>query len=149
MELQGTLYRIFDINEVKAGFRKREFVLKHVENPVYPQYIKFELTQDRCDLIEKEGVTEGDEIEVIFAIDGREWTNPKGEVVYFNSLRAYQIRKAAGSSVGKNISGKNMNQQSAVKNVHQQPTTTAHAESTNVPVNMSGGTEQPEDDLPF
>ncbi len=146
MELQGTVYRIFDTHEVKAGFRKREFVLKYLENPVYPQYIKFELTQDRCDLIE--GFTEGDEIEVTFAIEGREWTNPKGEIIYFNTLRAYQIRKAAGDRKN-TIASKNTNQQAAAKNFHQQPTTTAQSDSTNVSVNTSTGTEQPEDDLPF
>jgi hypothetical protein len=141
----STLYRIFAVQEIKASFRKREFILKYIENPSYPQYIKFELIQDRCDLIEIGGYTEGDEVEVTFSIEGREWTNPKGEVQYFNSLKAFRIDRAGGGNKSANT---NNSQQSASKNTRPQHTSNNSA-SESLSTNVSSNTAEMEDDLPF
>ena len=70
-------------------FRKREFLVEYADNPQYPEFIKFELVQDRCDLLDDFKV--GQEVEVHFNLRGRKWTDPKGEVKYFNSLQAWRI----------------------------------------------------------
>ena len=83
--------------EVKVSdkFRKREFVL--TDNAAsYPQTILFQLTQDRCALIENANV--GDEITVTFSLKGREWKNPQGEIKFFNSLDVFKIEKLSKSS---------------------------------------------------
>ena len=41
-----------DTVQVSERFRKREFVLEYADNPEYPEYIKFELAQDRCELLD-------------------------------------------------------------------------------------------------
>mgnify|MGYP001574204594 CR=1 FL=1 len=77
-------------SEVKVSekFRKREFVL--TDNAAsYPQTILFQLTQDRCSLIDKANV--GDTITVTFGLKGREWKNPQGEIKFFNSLDVFKV----------------------------------------------------------
>ena len=70
----------------------------------YPQHISFQLTQDKCSLIDQYNV--GDEIKVHFNLRGREWTSPKNEVKYFNTLEAWRIEGGAG---GASNNANNMN----------------------------------------
>lgn len=81
------------IDEAKAfgasGFRKREMVL--VTNEQYPQPLKIEFVQDKCDLLDKFKV--GDDIDVSINLRGSEWVNPQGETVYFNSIQGWRIEK--------------------------------------------------------
>ncbi len=74
-----------------GSFRRQSFVVEYTENILYPQYVTFELTQDRVELINKFNV--GDKIEVTFNLKGREWTSPEGVVKYFNTLEAWRIQK--------------------------------------------------------
>lgn len=87
---------VFDEVQVTDTFKKREFVVEYAENPQYPEFIKFELTQDRCDLVS--AFKPGEEIEVWFNLRGRKWTDPKGEVKYFNSLQAWRIQQPTQES---------------------------------------------------
>ncbi len=83
-------------SEVKVSdkFKKREFVL--TDNAAsYPQTITFQLSQDRCSLIDKANV--GDTLTVTFGLKGREWKNPQGEIKYFNTLDAFRIEAVAVS----------------------------------------------------
>ena len=66
-----------------------EFVLEYIENPEYPEFIKIELIQDKCDLIDKINI--GEQIKVYLNIKGRKWTNKEGKINYFNSLQAWKI----------------------------------------------------------
>jgi len=91
MDIKGKLLEIFDTVQVTDSFKKREFVIEFAENPQYPEFIKFELTQDRCDLVN--AFKPGEEIQVWFNLRGRKWTDPKGEVKYFNSLQAWRIQQ--------------------------------------------------------
>lgn len=89
MDIKGKLLEKSETANVTASFKKREFVVEYAENPQYPEYIKFELIQDKCDLIND--LQPGQEIEVHFNLKGRKWTDPKGEVKYFNSLQAWRV----------------------------------------------------------
>jgi hypothetical protein len=89
MEIKGTIIEIFPGQQVSEKFKKREFVIQDNENPQYPQYIKFELAQDKCGLLDSKKV--GDQVNVSFNLRGREYTNPKGVKSYFNSLQAWKI----------------------------------------------------------
>lgn len=84
-------------NEQKVSdrFRKREFVLTD-NSPSYPQTILFQLTQDRCNLIDHINV--GDEITVHFQIRGREWRSPQGEIKWFNSLDVFKVEPLTAQS---------------------------------------------------
>ena len=89
LKVEGTIHKIMASQEVNATFKKREFVIETDEK--YPQLVKFELVQDRCDLISSYKV--GDIVEVEFNLKGREW-NEK----YFTNLHAWRI-------TGKQVSG--------------------------------------------
>lgn len=98
MELVGKLIRKFDTQAISEKFSKREFVIE-VENKKNPQYndkIKIELTQDNCDLIESFNL--GTEIKVHINIKGKEYTNVKKEVNYFNSIQAWKIESSDASN---------------------------------------------------
>ncbi len=88
-EIEGKLYKKFDTKQVTDTFKKREFVIE-VNGP-YPQYVQFQLTQDKCDLLDS--YNEQQEIKVSFDVRGREWKSPQGELKYFNSLNAWKLDK--------------------------------------------------------
>lgn len=90
MDIKGKIIEINNTVQVSDKFRKREFVVEYAENTQYPEFIKFELTQDKCDLLN--GFNTGQEVDVFFNLRGRRWTDPKGEVKYFNSLQAWKIQ---------------------------------------------------------
>lgn len=89
-KLTGTLKVKNDTVVVSDKFSKREFVVTD-NTSMYPQDIQFQLTQDKVGLLDLLNVN--DTIEVSFNLRGREWTNPQGEVKYFNSLDAWRIDK--------------------------------------------------------
>jgi hypothetical protein len=89
MNIKGKILEVKDTAQVTETFRKREFVVEYADNPQYPEFIKFELIQDRCDLLDD--FQAGQEVEVHFNLKGRKWTDPQGEVKYFNSLQAWRI----------------------------------------------------------
>ncbi len=88
MEVQG---KIKLIDETKTfgnnGFRKREVVITTEEQ--YPQHIMVEFVQDKCDLLNNFQV--GQPVKVSINLRGREWTNPQGEIKYFNSIQGWRI----------------------------------------------------------
>jgi len=55
----------------------------------YPQHILVEFVQDKCDLLNKHNV--GETVKISINLRGREWTNPQGEVKYFNSVQGWRI----------------------------------------------------------
>ena len=85
-EIEGDIVKIFDTEKKTDTFQAREFVIK--TEGQYPQFIKFQLTQDRCDLIDKYQPQQ--KIKVSFDLRGREW-NEK----YFTNLNAWRIDEAA------------------------------------------------------
>lgn len=96
-EITGKIIEKFDAQQVTDRFRKREFVLETRENAgtnEFVETIKFQLTQDRCDLIDN--IKVGDEAKVSFNIRGRRWEK-NGQVSYFNNLEAWRIEPVTQS----------------------------------------------------
>lgn len=99
IETTGKLHTIFETKQVSARFTKREFVVELADNPKYPQTVLFQLSGDRCAMLDEMRV--GDEVRIEFSLRGREWRSPNGEVKYFNSLDVWKIEPArAGRSAG-------------------------------------------------
>ena len=93
--MTGRLIEKFDTQEVTASFKKREFVLEKKEDAngrEFIEIIKFQLSQDRCDLIDPYEINE--EIKVSFNIKGRKWEKDD-RVSYFTNLEAWRIEKTA------------------------------------------------------
>ena len=89
MEIKGTIKKISETVQISERFRKREFVVEYASNQDYPQPLQFEMVQDRCELLDS--FQEGQQVEISFDLRGREWTNPQGQVKYFNSLQAWKL----------------------------------------------------------
>ena len=88
MEITGTLKLIGDTQQVSDQFKKREFVLTTEANTPYPQHLSFQLTQDKCSILDQ--FVEGQEIKVHFNLRGREYNGIQG-VKYFNTLEAWKL----------------------------------------------------------
>ncbi len=95
MEVQGKIKMVGDTQTFgNNGFRKRELVVTTEEQ--YPQHIMVEFVQDKCDLLNNYKV--GQDVKVSINLRGREWTNPQGEVKYFNSIQGWRIEALQGDS---------------------------------------------------
>ena len=87
-KIKGEIKVIGEAVQVTEKFKKREFVLID-DSSQYPQFINFQLAQDKCNLID--GYQVGQRIEVNFNLRGREWTDKNGAVKYFNTLDVWRI----------------------------------------------------------
>ncbi len=92
-EITGKIIDILPVNQVSDKFRKREFVIERKEtggSALFIDYIKFQLLQDKCDLINESFMNE--EVKVTFNIKGNRWERD-GRVNYFTNLDAWKIEK--------------------------------------------------------
>ncbi|MCX7551024.1 DUF3127 domain-containing protein [Xanthomarina sp. F2636L] len=97
MEVQGRIKLVGDTQTFgNNGFRKREVVVTTEEQ--YPQHIMIEFVQDKCDLLNNFQV--GQQVKISINLRGREWTNPQGEVKYFNSIQGWRIEAAQQEASG-------------------------------------------------
>jgi hypothetical protein len=95
-EITGKLHKKFDTEKKTETFQAREFVIL-VEEGNYPQYVKFQLTQDRCSLVDS--FDEGQSIKVSFDLRGREWQGK-----YFTNLNAWRIQQPDQQAEGQSFS---------------------------------------------
>ncbi|MBT8195179.1 MAG: DUF3127 domain-containing protein [Bacteroidia bacterium] len=103
-QITGKLLEKFDTVQATEKFKKREFVIEvNSENTSFNRtdVIKFQLTQDRCNLIDSAAIN--DSITVFFDIRGNKWEK-EGRVMYFTNLEAWRVSAPevvdAPSSVG-------------------------------------------------
>ncbi|MBK6947199.1 MAG: DUF3127 domain-containing protein [Haliscomenobacter sp.] len=84
-EVEGKLYKKFPAESKTESFQAREFVIE-IESGNYPQFIKFQLVQDKCSLLDD--YQEGEIIRVFFDLRGREWQGK-----FFTNLNAWRLDK--------------------------------------------------------
>lgn len=132
MEVVGTLKVKFETQKVSDRFTKRDFVLTTEASTPYPQHISFQITQDKCALLDQ--FNEGEELKVQFNLRGREWNGPQG-IKYFNTLEAWRIERLQGSNNGGQTT----------QNSNQASNNTINTTSTPV---FTANTDD-NDDLPF
>jgi len=134
MEVTGTLKTKFDTQKVSDRFQKREFVLTTEANTPYPQHVSFQVTQDKCSMLDQ--FNPGEELRVQFNLRGREWNGPQG-IKYFNTLEAWRIERLQGSNNAGQTGQSQNTSQSGSNNVN---TSTAP---------VFTGNPDDNDDLPF
>lgn len=91
LEFKGKLIVKNDTIQVSDKFKKREFVLEKTETNngmEFTDYVKFQLTQDRCSLIDSVNIN--DDITVKFNLRGNKWEK-EGKVNYFTNLDVWKI----------------------------------------------------------
>ncbi len=92
MEVVGKIRLVDTVKEVGSnGFRKRDVIVTTEEQ--YPQHISIQFVQDKTSLLDNFKV--GDDVKVSINLRGREWVNPQGETVYFNTIQGWRIEKLA------------------------------------------------------
>jgi len=88
MQVEGLIHQISETQVVSDNFKKRNFVLKTEYSTPYPQFVEFQMTQDKCNKLNQ--FNTGDLVSIQFNLRGREWNGNNG-VRYFNTLEAWQI----------------------------------------------------------
>jgi hypothetical protein len=105
-EIVGRVIDISPVNQVSDKFKKREFVIEKKESggaAVFIDYIKFQLIQDKCDLINESYLNE--EIKVWFNLKGNKWERD-GKINYFTNLDAWKIEKTSSAVREQNVSAR-------------------------------------------
>jgi hypothetical protein len=112
LTVTGKIYQIQDIQKINDTFSKREFVLELTnDDQVYVQKVVFSLLRDNVSLID--GIEKGQEVEVKFYLNGRDWTSPQGEVKFFNTLDAQEV------NLLNKLNSDNLNNQNSLNQVVQ------------------------------
>lgn len=97
-EITGKVVDVLPVIQVNDKFRKREFVIEKKEaggGAVFIDYIKFQLLQDKCEMINESFLH--DEVKILFNIKGNRWEKD-GKVNYFTNLDAWKIERTSGQS---------------------------------------------------
>lgn len=97
-EITGKVIEVLPVTQVSATFKKREFVVEKKETggtALFIDYIKFQLIQDKCDLVSDSFINE--EVKVSFNLRGNKWERD-GKVSYFTNLDAWRVEKMSQSS---------------------------------------------------
>jgi single-strand DNA-binding protein len=89
-EIVGKMYKKFAAESKSPTFQAREFVIEVMDGN-YAQMVKFQLLQERCQLLDT--YNEGEEVKVHFDLRGREWQGK-----FFTTLNCWRIEKADGDS---------------------------------------------------
>jgi hypothetical protein len=86
-KFKGEVVFVTPTTSVSDKFKKREITLKSQDE--YPQYVTFQLTQDKCDLANN--LKTGEVVEVQYNLRGRKWEAQDGTIKYFNSIEAWTM----------------------------------------------------------
>jgi hypothetical protein len=102
-EITGKVIDISPVNQVSDKFKKREFVIEKKETggaAVFIDYVKFQLIQDKCDLINDSYLNE--DVKIWFNLKGNKWERD-GKVNYFTNLDAWKIEKTSSAQKEQNV----------------------------------------------
>jgi len=92
-EIKGNIEYVGETTRFSDKFVARDLVLEvrdEHNGTEYVNYIKLQLVNDRCDLVN--GLELGDEVRVGFYFRGRK-VHQEGEVKYYTNLNAWKIEK--------------------------------------------------------
>jgi len=133
--LEGKIFKIDATQQIKDTFKKREFIIETEEQ--YPQKVKFEFTQDKCEQLGPDSAPSygvGERVKVSFNIRGSEWQSK-----FYVNLQAWRIERNTGDQQSAPAQNQNYSNQTSQPVVQTPPafsnTTTANTEAN--------------DDLPF
>jgi hypothetical protein len=107
-EISGKIIDIMPVNQVSDKFKKREFVIEKKDTggaAVFIDYIKFQLVQDKCDLINESFLNE--EVKIWFNLKGNKWERD-GKINYFTNLDAWKIEKISESVKNQSVTSQNI-----------------------------------------
>ena len=95
-EFTGKVKIVGELQTFASGFSKRELVVEEERDGKWPNVVAFSFKKDNVVLLD--GISAGARVKVGFAVDGREWTDPKtGTVRYFSDLTALRLERLDGT----------------------------------------------------
>jgi hypothetical protein len=103
-EITGKIIDISPVNQVSDKFKKREFVIEKKESggsAVFVDYIKFQLVQEKCELINESYMNE--DVKIWFNLRGNKWERD-GKINYFTNLDVWKLEKTSSSGRSQNNS---------------------------------------------
>jgi len=86
--MSGVVKVVGDSKQVTDKFTKRDLVLT-VTDGKYDQHVSFTFVNENANKLDS--IAEGQEVEVSFNINGREWQDKSGEIKYFNTLQGWRV----------------------------------------------------------
>ena len=92
-QITGKITEVYPLNRISERFRKREFVIEHKDTgsaQTYVDFIKFQLTQDKCEIIDESWLRQ--DVTVTFNIKGNRWEK-NGMVNYITNLNALSVTR--------------------------------------------------------
>jgi single-strand DNA-binding protein len=98
-EVTGTLIAKFDTQVISERFKKREFVIETRDNSNYTNFVKMQLTNNKCDLVE--AFTIGDDLKISFDLRGNKYEK-NGVTNYITNVDAWRIQKVGAPNDGGN-----------------------------------------------
>ena len=94
-EFTGKVKVVGELQTFASGFTKRDLVVEEERAGNWPNVVAFAFKKERVALLD--GMVSGTRVKVGFAVDGREWTDPKtGKVRYFSDLTALRLERLDG-----------------------------------------------------
>ena len=94
-EFTGKVKAVGELQTFASGFTKRELVVEEEREGNWPNVVAFAFKRDNAAKLD--GIVPGMRVKVGFAVDGREWTDPKtGKVRYFSDLTALRLERLDG-----------------------------------------------------
>ena len=89
-EFTGKVKGVGELQTFASGFTKRDLVVEEERAGNWPNVVAFAFKKDNAAKLD--GIVPGMRVKVGFAVDGREWTDPKtGKVRYFSDLTALRL----------------------------------------------------------
>ena len=94
-EFTGKVKVVGELQTFASGFTKRDLVVEEERAGNWPNVVAFAFKKDNAAKLD--GIVPGLRVKVGFAVDGREWTDPKtGKVRYFSDLTALRLDRLDG-----------------------------------------------------
>ena len=91
-EFTGKVKVVGELQTFASGFTKRDLVVEEERAGNWPNVVAFAFKKDNAAKLD--GIVPGMRVKVGFAVDGREWTDPKtGKVRYFSDLTALRLER--------------------------------------------------------
>ena len=91
-EFIGKVKAVGELQTFASGFTKRDLVVEEERDGRWPNVVAFSFKKDNAAMLD--GMSPGARVKVGFAVDGREWTDPKtGKVRYFSDLTALRLER--------------------------------------------------------
>ena len=95
-EFTGKVKVVGELQTFASGFSKRDLVVEEERDGRWPNVVAFSFKKDNAALLD--GMSPGARVKVGFAVDGREWTDPKtGKLRYFSDLTALRLERLDGA----------------------------------------------------